>query len=296
MRKNFLLASLLALTFLCGGCGNEGDYNDNVTYIYNDANVDETDQKGIISGIVTCLESPVSGVSITYGGKTAYSMLDGTFKLRSVDLADGKVTFSKEGYFDFRTKLNVSEIMDKHVTINCELSSIATVKGSVTDTWGNALEGATVAIEGTDIKTTSLASGEYTLTGLVASDFKLTASKDGYQTVSQLIRGEWLSDGLLDSFDFACHKLGKLSGVVKDSSTSSPLSGVKVMCGSAIVYTGSDGSYLMDQIYPEEISTRDYKGFEVEYSLTGYTTKVIYIDFYAATDNAVVQNVSLVKA
>ncbi len=295
-KKVILFASLLAAVSLCPSCSETENSSGSITYVYNDVVVDETDEKGIISGIVTCHQNPVSGVSITYGDKTAYSMVDGTFKLRSVDLADGKVTFSKTGYFDFRAKLNVSEIVEKKVTINCELSTIALVKGSVKDTWGNYLADASITVEGTDISVKSDSNGNYVLTGLVESDFVAVASKDGYETIRKLVRKEWFSDGVVDSFDFACHRLGKLSGLVTDASTNQPLSGVKVMCGSDITYSDASGRYELNKIYPENKSTRGESGYEVEYSLSGYTSVVKIIDFYAANNYEVTNyNVALSK-
>ena len=295
MKKVFLLASLLAMTLIGGSCSDGNETQGNITYIYNDVDVDENDQKGLISGIVTCLGNPVSGVTITYNDKTAYSMLDGTFKLRSVDLADGKVTFAKEGYYDFRAKLNVEEIMEKKVTINCDMTTISLVKGSVKDTWGNALVGASVSIEGSDISTSSDSNGNYVLTGLTSSDFMLLAKKDGYQTDRHLVRKEWFSDGVLDSFNFECHKLGKLSGKITDSSSGAALIGVKVMCGSDISYSDANGNYELKNIYPENKETRDYKGYEVEYSLSGYTSSVQVVDFYSETNFEKALNVSLIK-
>jgi hypothetical protein len=269
---------------------------ESVTYIYNDVEVNEEDQKGIISGIVTCKGNPVSSVTITYGDKKAYSMVDGTFRLRSVDLKDGKVTFSKSGYYDFRTKLNVSEITSRNVVVNCELTSIAMVTGLVKDTWGMALSNATITVEGTGISVKSSSNGEYILTGLVESDFFVVASKDGYQSVRRLVREEWFSDGVASSIDFACHKLGKLSGVVSDSSSGSPLANVKVVCGSDVCYSDASGKYELTNIYPENSAKHENKGFEVEYSCSGYTTVVETIDFYASANYEVTKNVSLKKS
>ncbi len=297
MKKLYLMASILSLGFLCVSCNDDVVTSDeSVTYIYNDVDVNTNDDKGIISGIVTCKDNPVSGVTITYGGKTAYSMVDGTFKLRSVDLAEGKVTFSKSGYFDFRTKLNVAEIVEKHVTINCELTTIAMATGTVKDTWGNALSDADITVEGTDISTKTSSTGEYTLTGLVESDFVLVASKSGYQSIRRLVREDWFVDGVVESMDFACHKLGKLSGVVTDSSSGSPIKDAKVMCGSDICYTDAQGKYELNNIYPENKNTHNNVGYDVEYSCSGYTSVVEVVDFYSAANYEVTKNVALVKS
>lgn len=295
MKKLVLFASLLVMSFISSGCTLNNDSNGNITYIYNDVDVDENDDKSMIYGVVTCRDNPVSGVTITYGNKTAYSMIDGTFKLRSVDLLDGKVTFSKTGYYDFRAKLNVEEIKEKNVMVNCQLETIAFVEGSVCDTWGNVLSDATITIEGTDISTKTNSNGKYTLTGLVESDFMVSASKNGYQTVRHLVRKEWFSDSGVTAFDFQCHKLGKLSGTIKDKTSNKALANVKVVCGSDITYSNEFGYYELNNIYPENKDSRTSIGFEVEYSLTGYTTTVINVDFYSASNYEVSKDVSLVK-
>lgn len=230
-----------------------------------------------VSGYVTCEGEVLSGVTVTYGNQTAITMKDGKFILRSASSEGGKMTFSKEGYFDLRRKVETDGFVDGNQTINVELTKCYFITGVVTDSWGNKLSG--VKVSSGNLSTYTDANGKYKLDGLFASDRLVTYSLDeNYNQITRVVRGDWYEDGKIENFDVFLHRLATLSGTVKNAA-GAPLAGVKVTCGSATCVTDENGEYLLTGIYPEPKESHQYKGFDVEFALDGYKQQVIIVDF-----------------
>jgi len=73
------------------------------------------------------------------------------------------------------------------ITGNSELTVVeepttGTIEGTVTDADGNAIDGATVNVQGADLSATTDANGEYTLADAPEGDHTLEVSADGYVT------------------------------------------------------------------------------------------------------------------
>ena len=276
MKRIFSILLLLACIFTLSSCGDSTSISQ-VTSIIDKTNivtsyVDPTSTEDaifILKGVVKSTDELLSGVTITYGDQVAYSMKDGSFIIRGVSSVGGKVTFSKEGFFDYRYKLLESDFSNGVAMININLTHKVFISGVVRDTWGHLLSGATVKCG--SITTTTDANGKYTLEDLTVADHLLEFSKDGYNTVTRLARSEWYDNsGELNDFECNLHLIASLSGTVRDAN-GNPLEGVKVICGSIYSLTDASGHYYLTGICPEPTSEHKNSGYDVEFSLDGYT-------------------------
>ncbi len=224
-----------------------------------------------LKGVVKSNDELLSGVTITYGDQVAYSMRDGSYIIRGASSEGGKVTFSKDGFFDYRYKLLESDFNEGVAMININLTHKVSISGVVRDTWGNLLSGATVKCGNSTTQTDEF--GRYTLGDLTVADHLLEFSKSGYNTVTRLARSEWYNEsGELLDFECNLHLIASLSGTVRDAN-GNPLEGVKVICGSIYTFTDSNGNYYLSGICPEPASDHQNSGYDVEFSLDGYTYK-----------------------
>ena len=231
--------------------------------------IDNDDALNTIKGIVKSNDELLSGVVVSYGEQVAYTMKDGTFIIRGASSDGGKVTFSKDGYLDYRYKLLDSDFIEGIAMININLTPKASISGIVKDTWGNILSN--VLVKCGDVTTTTDENGKYTISNLTLSDYKLEFSKDGYNKVERLVRSEWYDkSGKVVDVDCNLHLIASLSGVVKDNNGNG-LEGVKVICGSVITFTDKDGNYYLTGICPEPASEHQNSGYDVEFYLDGYT-------------------------
>ena len=236
-------------------------------------------EKGTVEGLIQGSDGPLSGVKITLGDKTATSMRSGKFILRSADLSGGKLTFSKDGYFDYRYKLESDDFIGGKACVEITLTKKSNVSGTVKGSWGDYLSGVKVSSGG--VETFTNADGTYNLDGVLAKDGILTFSKDGWGTVTKLVREDWFDEnGTASGMDVEMHRTATLRGRVTDGETG--LEGVTVTCGSAKAITDANGYYFLDGIFPELIVKHRNSGYQVEYKLNGYTTQVLTIDFVTA--------------
>ncbi len=277
--KKFLMAIVCAIccVFLLISCGGETK----ITYVPGPDYEPTAPVKGTVEGLVVCdgEETPLSGVKITLGDKTATSMRSGEFILRSADLNGGKLTFSKDGYFDFRYKLQADDFTDGKAYVEIALTEKASVSGTVKGSWGDYLGGVKVTLGNAETYTND--DGTYLLDGVLVEDGILTFSKDGWGTATKLVREIWFDEtGEATGMDIQMHRTATLRGRVTDGENG--LAGVTVTCGSAKTVTDENGFYFLDGIFPEKAAAHRYYGYDVEYKLDGYVSKVVTVDFVAA--------------
>ncbi|MBQ8885782.1 MAG: carboxypeptidase regulatory-like domain-containing protein [Clostridia bacterium] len=269
------VAGLIGCLFLFVGCGGETK----ITYVPGPDYEPNYTEKGTVEGLIQSADGALSGVKITLGDKTATSMRSGKFILRSTDLNGGKLTFSKDGYFDYRYKLEADDFKDGKAYVEVTLTQKASVSGTVKGSWGDYLGGVKVTSGGVETYTNE--DGTYELDGVLAKDGILTFSKDGWGTITKLVRGDWFDEsGKASGMDIEMHRTATLRGRVTDGKNG--LAGVEVICGSARTVTDENGYYFLDGIFPENAAAHRYYGYHVEYKLDGYTTQVLTVDFVAA--------------
>lgn len=283
----FVLLLSLALICACGEA--EPIVDTNIVDVYTDSEYVDNDNGVMVCGLVTCNGIPVVGATVTYDGREAITMRTGQFTLRGASNLGGKLTVSKDGYYDFRYKVTEQSFVDNKTNIIIELELMAIISGKVTDSWGNAVEQVKVSC-GNHVAYTDQ-QGNYTLQGLLVGDKKLEFSKSGCNTVTRIVRGDWFVDGKVENFDVDIHYLATLRGKITSGGVG--IAGVKVQCGSAITYTDENGDYVLTGIYPIMKETHLDRGVEVEFSKDGYQSVVQIIDFYSAENFDITQNVTL---
>jgi uncharacterized membrane protein len=119
-----------------------------------------------------------------------------------------------------------------------------TIAGIIKDASGNPIEGATVTC-GTYTNTTN-ASGSYRLSNVLAGNYAVTASKNGYQTSSQT--SITVVAGQTTILNFTLTSLpttGYITGTVTDDA-GNPIEGAQVTAGSSSVSTNSTGGYSIE--------------------------------------------------
>ncbi|WP_372950396.1 S8 family serine peptidase [Mariniphaga sp.] len=166
-----------------------GDQDDNPDPI---GVVGETSSKtGTLSGFVTNITtgSAISGATITIGSLSKTTGIDGSYTINNVPVGnDYSVTASADGYTS-ETAEGVVISENLTTTKNFSLSEVVietyTVSGTVKDSESNPISGTLVVIENTNLSKTTGADGTYSISGVEAGIYNITASAEGY--VSQTL-------------------------------------------------------------------------------------------------------------
>ncbi|RXK46150.1 carboxypeptidase-like regulatory domain-containing protein, partial [Halorientalis pallida] len=125
------------------------------------------------------------------------------------------------------------------ITLNAASPDNGTVAGTVTDTNGDALSGATVTAG--DVSTTTASDGSYSLS-VAPGDYQVTADADGYLSAS---KSATVTENSNTTVDFSLTaEDGTISGVVQDRNGNN-LGGATVSAGSQSATTAADGSYTL---------------------------------------------------
>ncbi len=145
---------------------------------------------GTISGKVEDESNgAIVGATVVVEGTnlSATTDADGKYLLENVPAGERQVTASAEGYSSKTLTVTVKE--GETVTQDFALQAIPTytVSGTVTDTEGSALEGATVAIEETEQSATTGSDGTYSIADVEEGTYNITASKDGYSSETNTV-------------------------------------------------------------------------------------------------------------
>ncbi len=122
-----------------------------------------------------------------------------------------------------------------------------TIAGTVTDAvTGGAISGAPVTVTGASAVTDQL--GGYSLPGLAAGSYSVTAAATGYDPST---RNASVTAGATTSLNFALQpRPGSLAGTVTDAGTGQPLSGATVSFSSGSQATGLDGTFSFTAVAP----------------------------------------------
>ncbi|MBQ9480583.1 MAG: carboxypeptidase regulatory-like domain-containing protein, partial [Clostridia bacterium] len=151
------------------------------------------------------------------------------------------------------------------------------VYGKVFDNYGNPLSGVTVSAD--DRITQTDDDGSYILTVNRAADHILLFEKEGFGSVTRLVRADRYKSGKLRGVESFMHRKATIEGIVEDES-GLPLSGVSVVCGSQRVTTDENGKYSFS-VFPELYSAN--AKYEIVISKGGYASAVYTHTFgYAA--------------
>ncbi len=192
------------------------------------------DPSGIISGRVTSATSgaPIAGATVTAssGASFGFATTNATGYYRITDgLATGSyIVFASFGT-GFNTVIGVSVTQGQetgNVNIQLTITPSGTITGRVTNSTGSPLESATVEATGLSGSGSALtdSNGTYTInTGLGTGTYNVTASKTGYNSVSQV--GVVVTINSVTSqvnFQLPAKASGRISGLVQSLSTPIP--------------------------------------------------------------------------
>jgi Tol biopolymer transport system component len=161
--KLLILALLVAVVFLIGGCTTSSD-TESVVGIVTDASTNQ----------------PIEGVNVTVGGKSSLTNEHGEYGIDEIDKGTYTLTAEKTGFQDFSASVTVEE---KKATLkNFAMTPVAvtTVTGTVVNfADGVPVSGATVAIGANSV--TTGADGTYTLSNVAAGKQTITATAGGQE-------------------------------------------------------------------------------------------------------------------
>jgi hypothetical protein len=168
--------------------------------------------------------------------------------------------------------------LDTKTTVVAE--PIGIIAGTVKDTSGNPIEGVSVTCG--NYANITHANGSYRLSNILAGDYTVTASKNGYQTSSQ--QGIIVVAGQTTNLNFTLTLLpttGHIIGTVTDA-TGNPIEGVLVTAGSSSASTNATGDYSIELPAGNYTVTVSASGYESSSKtdvnvVAGATTTVNFI-------------------
>ena len=109
---------------------------------------------------------------------------------------------------------------------------------------GNPIEG--VVVTCSTYANTTRADGSYRLANVLAGNYTVTASKNGYQTSSQTSIRVVAGQTTNLNFTLTALTTGRITGKVTDASTGNPIEGAQVTVGGSSVSTNATGDYIIE--------------------------------------------------
>ena len=150
------------------------DNNYGFILFIGDFSIDEI-KDGNLSGTVSCASGPIAGANVSITGaveRSAVTDSEGCYAFEGIPSGSYSVDFSAFGYSSSKRTFEVvaEQTADGSVTLY-EMQK-AKVSGTVTDTEGTPLEGASVMLEGyTTFRTTTDSDGKYEIEGVYLYDY-----------------------------------------------------------------------------------------------------------------------------
>lgn len=217
---------------------------------------DIVDVTGTISGIV---KDKTSGqfiencqVILSPTGSTVFTNSDGRFIFSSLQPGTYTLTFSKSGYSDQSTTVEV--ISGKTSTLDIQMDQKGGISGTVIDrSTGKSLENCNVYLSPLGISKTTNSSGRFEYDMLNAGTYTLTFSKSGYNDQTTTIK---VKSGQISTCDVqlkpSSADMGSISGIVKDYITGQFVENCKVSLSPSGVTKGTDadGLYSFNNLQP----------------------------------------------
>ncbi|WP_226005885.1 carboxypeptidase regulatory-like domain-containing protein [Natrinema salinisoli] len=212
---------------------------------------------GTLEGTVTDMSGDaIADATVTVGDQQTTTDDNGTY---SLDLEPGEYTLtaSAESYEDASQTVSVEA--DATTTADVTLEPVptdGTLEGTVTDTDGESIAGATVTAG--DQQTTTDDNGTYSL-DLEAGDYTLEVSAEGYEDASQNVSIE------VESTTTADVTLEEATGAVEGTVTDAdgePVADATVTAGDETVTTDENGTYALELEPGEYTLAVSVEGYE----------------------------------
>ena len=201
---------------------------------------------GTLTGTVTNISgAPLTGAQVNSGNSSATTASDGTYTLANLAAGTTTLAFSLSGYQSASQNVTVTAGSTTNVPV-VQLAPVnpGGIAGSVVDSNGNGITGATVTGGGLSVTTSS--AGLYTFNNVPAEIVTLVASAPGFQPASEnvtVIAGNTTSAPTMT----LSSDLGNVTGKVMNSS-GSPITGASINFGGGSATTDSTGTYNFTSI------------------------------------------------
>ena len=141
--------------------------------------------------------NPIAGATVVVGENSVTTNQDGYYSFKNIDADISVIAVSKEGYFSQEINVTDKELIDSEfnyvANVSLESKQNVNVTGNVVGMYGEAISGAKVSLDETEVTTTN---GTFEFENIVpkedATHFTLTVEKEGYATRSyQIAYGEF---------------------------------------------------------------------------------------------------------
>jgi len=197
---------------------------------------------GTVTGKVTNDQgAPISGASVSSGGNGAITGADGGYTLQ-VPGGTATVTAALAGYQSASESVTVTAGQSvQAATLQIQPINPGNVAGSVVDSNGTALSGATVAAAG--LTTSTAADGSYALNNLPAGQTTIKASLTGFQSGSTTVTVVAATTTAAPAITLVSGS-GSITGNVK-STSGAAIAGASVGFGGGTTATDANGNYTL---------------------------------------------------
>ncbi|HEX5433287.1 MAG TPA: carboxypeptidase regulatory-like domain-containing protein [Candidatus Angelobacter sp.] len=198
---------------------------------------------GAITGTVTNTSgAPLLGASVTVGANSAVTAADGTWSIQNMAAGTVTVAASLSGYSSASESATITAGSTTTAgTLALAPVSPGSVSGTVVDSSGTGISGATVSADGLTVATST--TGAYTLANLPAGSVTITASATGFANGSQTVTVTAGSTVTAPPITLGSNS-GSVSGTVK-SSAGTAIASASVGFGGGSTTTSSTGTYSL---------------------------------------------------
>ncbi len=228
------------------------DKNRRILLVRDNSDLRVYSSVGQITGYVQdAFARPISGADVYTGSHSTTTASDGTYTLTNMTEGTYNVTADKTGY-TLKTETGVNVPSGGTVTVNFTLAgSTGKLAGTVEDTSGQPIAGATVTIDSTSYAATTATDGSYSIYDVAPGTYSVTATATGH--APQTVNGVDITADETTWQDFSLTATaGTIEGHVLDNN-SNPVPGASVTTdtGGYSATTGTDGYYIIQNVAPD---------------------------------------------
>lgn len=228
------------------------DASESVTVIAEQSTQAETLQlqpvnPGNVAGVVVdSYGEGLSGAAITAAGLSTFSSEDGNYAFNNLPGGQTTITASLTGFQPASATVTVVAAATTAAPAITLVSSSGTIAGTVKNSSGAAIAGASVGYGGGTVTTDSY--GNYVLTGLPVGTIQLVASASGFQSATQNVA---VNGGTTTTANFtlaAVTARGTVTGKVTNISNGALVSGATVSWSGGSTTSNASGIYTLANV------------------------------------------------